>query len=150
MSTMRRLLWIVFLVTAGAVFFASIATAAETPCVTAAVPSPIVLPDGSVHVGGTLTVCEVRSLSPVATFHRIAIDGRAVGMFVSRRGASEAAAEAAPTLLFEDEGAGELVLVGYVVPSRRSTAFRLAGPPVETAHRGTVAGAVVALAASVR
>ena len=150
MSTMRRLLWIVFLVTASAVALASIATAAETPCVTAAVPSPIRLPDGSAHEGGELTVCEVRSLSPVANFHRISIDGRAVGMFVSRRLPSEVGADAAPTILFQDGGSGELALVGYVVPSRRSTAFRLAARPIETARRGTVAGAVVALAASAR
>jgi hypothetical protein len=150
MNTMRRLLWIVFLVTAGAVALASIATAAETPCVTAAVASPIRLPDGSMHEGGTLTVCDVRALSPVANFHRISLDGRAVGMFVSRRGSSEVDADAAPTILFQDDGSGALALLGYVVPSRRSTAFRLATPEVEVARRGTFAGAVVALAASPR
>jgi hypothetical protein len=151
MNTMRRLLWIVFLVTAGAVAFATLATASETPCVTAAVASPVRLPDGSLHEGGALTVCDVRTLSPVASFHRISIDGRAVGLFVSRRGASEAAADSAPTILFLDDDSGTLALIGYVVSSSRaSTAFRLASPPAERARRGTAAGAVVALAAAAR
>lgn len=151
MNTMRRLLWIVFVVTVGAVAFATIATAAETPCVTAPVSSPIRLPDGSLHEGGELTVCDVRSLSPVANFHRISIDGRAVGMFVSRRGASEVAADSAPTVLFLDDDSGALSLVGYVVSSSRaSTSFRLASPQAEFARRGTAAGAVVALAAAAR
>lgn len=151
MSTMRRLLWIVFFVTVGAVAFASLATASDTPCVTAAVGSPMRLPDGSLHESGALTVCEVRTLSPVANFHRISIDGRAVGMFVSRRGASEVAADSAPTVLFHADDAGTLSLVGYVVSSSRaSTSFRLASPPAALARRGTAAGAVVALAATPR
>lgn len=150
MHTMRRLLGIVFLVTVGAIVSAPIAAAAETPCVTAAVDASIVLPDGSVHPGGALTVCEIRAISPVANFHRISIDGRAVGMFVSRKVASEVEEDAAPTILFQDGGSGELALVGYVVPSRRSAAFRLADRTVETARRGTVTGAAVAVVATAR
>ena len=149
MNTKRRLLRIVLLITAGAAVHASVA-ADQTPCVTAPVAAPILLPDGSAHEAGTLTVCDVRSLSPVASFHRISIDGRPVGMFVSRRGNSEVAADAAPTIHFEVNASGALALVGYVVPSRRSTAFRLANPAVAVARRGTVAGAVVALAATAR
>lgn len=84
-------------------------------CSTAWVPHPIVLPDGAVHDPGALRLC-LKSLDPVTGYYEISINGRALGRWPSRIGASEGPAETNPVTVFQWDGEGQLRLVGYARP----------------------------------
>jgi hypothetical protein len=102
---------------------------AATPsgaCVTALIETPFRLPDGSLHDAGTLTLCDAKRFSPIATLHRTYVNGRPVGMFVSRHRFGESAAAGAPGIVFHHDGAGRLDLFGYVLPSAgRNIAYQM-------------------------
>ena len=104
-------------------------------CVSAKIPAPFWLPDGELHPAGTLTLCSVREFSPVANLHRISVDGRPVGVFLSQKRQAEGKGAVAPEVVFERDRAGNLKLLGYSVPERgRSIAYRLpAGDPTRRA-----------------
>jgi hypothetical protein len=86
-------------------------------CISALVPDPVVLPDGSVQPAGQLRICLARALSPVAGLHETYVDGRAVGRFISQAGQAEAGDEAeTPFFVFRRSPAGALVLEGYADP----------------------------------
>ena len=53
-------------------------------CHATEVPGPIVLPDNTVEESGRLEICLSRMYSPVAGFHRTAINGQVSGLYVSR------------------------------------------------------------------
>lgn len=98
-------------------------------CVAARVPAPFRLPDGVLHPAGVLTLCDAGAFSPVAGLHVLLVDGRSVGVFVSRKRAAEGAAGLAGQVVFDRSAAGDLDLVGYILPSAgRMTAYRLRGP----------------------
>jgi len=95
-------------------------------CVTARVESPFRLPDGALHPAGSLTLCDTRTLSPVADLHTIRVNGSSVGMFASRKRTTEARLLTRPQIVFNRVADGTLDLVGYVLPAPgRSVAFRL-------------------------
>ena len=77
------------------------ASAASDDCVSANVPGPIMLPDGTFHPPGTIRVCLTDRLSPVAGVHETSIAGRPVGMYLSRVKRLEATPESRPDPLFE-------------------------------------------------
>ncbi len=54
-------------------------------CHFAEVPGPIVLPDNSLKQAGGLQVCLTQMYSPSAGLHRVSVDGRVAGMYVSRQ-----------------------------------------------------------------
>jgi hypothetical protein len=85
-------------------------------CATATVDRPIVLPDGSRHAAGVLTLCLSQDFSPVSSLHLAFVDGRTVGQWLSRRDTSESGA-AAPVMVFEQQPDGALRLAGYAMPS---------------------------------
>jgi hypothetical protein len=96
------------------------------PCVTAHIDTPFWLPDGELHAPGTLTLCTIREFSPVANLHRVDVDGRTVGVFLSRKRMAEAKGALAPEVVFARDGAGNLRLLGYSIPERDgSIAYRL-------------------------
>jgi hypothetical protein len=127
--------WIVSVSITAAALAASLPAVAAPgdTCVSAKVSAPFWLPDGVLHPAGTLMLCSVREFSPVANLHRLAVDGRPVGMFLSRKGIAEGRGALAPEVVFERDGAGNLKLLGYSVPTRgRSIAYRL--PPARPAR----------------
>jgi hypothetical protein len=92
-------------------------TESRGQCVTAEVPAPMILPDGTAHPRGTLRLCFSEALSPVTGLHRAYVDGRFAGMFVSRRGTSEAPGEDRnPFLMFARKASGQLELKAYAIP----------------------------------
>ena len=94
-------------------------------CVTVRIEAPFRLPDGIVHPAGALTLCDSR-YSPVASFHRMLVDGETVGLFQSQRRGTELGGAAVPQVLFERDFEGVLALVGYILPDGgRSIAFRM-------------------------
>lgn len=146
---------VLFAVTAPFVALSMVGTtSAATPsgtCVSARIEAPFRLPDGTLHGAGTLTLCDARSLSPVATIHRTYVDGRPAGMFVSQERRSEVDAGAPPSVVFRRDGDGQLDLLGYVLPAgRRSVTYqlgehRLAPAPAMTGSAVPVAFVVAAV-----
>jgi hypothetical protein len=116
---------------AAAVFLGTVAGSAPVlampsrACVSAHIDSPFRLPDGVLRPAGVLTLCNTRQFSPVATLHKVLVDRRPVGMFLSRRRNAEGVF-GLPEIFFERDGAGTLELLGYVLPTRGPTvAYRL-------------------------
>ena len=98
-------------------------------CVTVEVAGPIELPDGSVHSASSLTLCMTRVFSPIATLHRVSLDGLPVGLVISRMGMSEGPGSREPMVMFRREATGPLRLVGYAWPrGNRSQTFLLQVP----------------------
>ena len=125
---------------------------AATPtgaCVSAKIDAPFRLPDGSLHPAATLTMCEARAFSPVATIHSTYVDGRPVGMFVSRIRHGERAGSAAPSVVLQRDDEGRLDLLGYVIPAQgRDVAYQFGLPRRSSVASPALAGTVgpVALA----
>ena len=94
-------------------------TSAGEDCASAAVDKPILLPDGSRHEAGLLTLCLTRDFSPVTSLHLAFVDRRQVGQWLGRRGTSESAAGQGPVMVFERQRDGALRLSGYAMPSNR-------------------------------
>lgn len=99
---------------------AGVAWAGESGrCHSTAVSTEMVLPDGSVHEPGALTVCTVRTHSPIATLLKVSVDGHPVQMVVSRSGTSETEARIDQAFfVFHRNAEAQLVLQGYAVPAR--------------------------------
>ena len=123
-------------------------------CVRVEVPGPIYLPDGNLYPAGELTLCDSIPYSPVATLHRTFMNGRPVGLFMSRRTRSEAGGAVAPFVVFNRDVEGNLDIVGYVQSSEgQSVAFMLGpawkkSPSASYAVSSTpVASSLLALAA---
>ena len=107
-------------------------------CVSAKIEAPFWLPDGELYAPGTLTLCSVREFSPIADLHKLSVDGRTVGVFLSRKRVAEGdPAGMSPEVVFERDQAGNLKLLGYSVPEREGiVAFRL---PAASRARGAPA-----------
>ena len=113
------------------------AAAPSKSCVSAKISAPFWLPDGELHAPGNLTLCIVRSSRPIANLHKLSVDGRTVGVFLSQKRVAEGTGGGAPEVIFERDAAGNLKLLGYSVPERdRVLAFRL---PAATPARGAPA-----------
>jgi hypothetical protein len=113
------------------------AAATLESCVSAKISAPFWLPDGELHAPGNLTLCIVREFSPIANLHKLSVDGRTVGVFLSQKRVAEGTGGGAPEVIFERDAAGNLKLLGYSVPERdRVLAFRL---PASTPARGAPA-----------
>jgi hypothetical protein len=91
---------------------------AGNECTSARVAEPFLLPDGSEHPAGKLTLCVSEHYSPVSYLHRTYVDGMAVGMHVSRHSVSEAPASESAYMLFNRGTDSKLRLVGFARPGR--------------------------------
>ncbi len=115
-SLLRAGVWTV-LVVAALVAGQGEALAARDICVSAEVPEPILLPDGSWHPAGVLKLCLRGDYSPVAAFHETYVNHMPIGLFLSHQCVSEGTAEAEPFMMFYREPNGGLRLYGYALPS---------------------------------
>lgn len=99
-------------------------------CVTVDVDLPVLLPNVGIVPPGRLMLCDTLEYSPVATLHKTYLDGRPVGILLSRKRAGEGDMGSEPRVLFRGDGKGNLELVGYVLPQRNgSVAFVLSDRP---------------------
>lgn len=99
--------------------------ASNDACVSANINAPFWLPDGALHAPGRLTLCSVREFSPVANLHRLDVDGKTVGVFLSRKRVAEGPG-VSPEIVFSRDAIGNLKLLGYSLPDREGAlAFRL-------------------------
>jgi hypothetical protein len=113
-------------------FSGAAAPAGAGGCVSADVPAPVALPDGTIHEPGTLSVCIRLSISPVSTLHTAQLDGHPAGFMLSRRGVAEGMLRT-PSMLFLRQVDGSLMLRGYAVPEGDRTVTYL----IEPARRGS-------------
>ena len=90
---------------------------AQNICVSAEVSEPILLPDGSWHPAGLLTLCRRGDYSPVAAFHETYVNRMPLGLFLSHQCVSEGPAEAEPFMMFYRQADGRLRLYAYALPS---------------------------------
>lgn len=90
-------------------------------CVTANVPEPFVLPDGTLHAPGRITVCTQQVLNPVTGLHRMQVGDGACVMAMSRRSHAEARGDTRPVLLFRRTEGDPLEFIGYVLPHDRQS-----------------------------
>lgn len=95
-------------------------------CVSVRVDASFRLPNGLLYPAGALTLCDVRTFSPVSELLRISVDGSSVGLFLSRKRSAESQSMELPEVVFERDREGNLELIGYSVQSSgRSFAYRL-------------------------
>lgn len=118
----RKPNWIVAAVVVGAAIVLQGAGWAQSTgdCLRVEVPSPMVLPDRSVHPPGTLQLCMRRPYSPVASLHGTSVNGMSVGVLMSRRSRSEGPAERNPYVVFRRTLEGRLELLGYAWPGAKA------------------------------
>ena len=118
------------LVIAGSNAASPVHAASSGLCVTVDVDQPVILPDVGIVPAGRLMLCDSVEYSPVATLHKTYLDGRPVGILLSRKRAGEGGVGTEPRVLFRSDGKGNLELVGYVLPGRNSSvAFILSERP---------------------
>ena len=111
-------------------------------CTSADVNEPFVLPDGSVHPAGKVTLCHSHEHSPVKSMHRVLVDRQPVGMFFSERQIIVDESKPSPYyLIFERSSVGPLRLVGYGRPSGAETATYLLDRPIRVDVRDSVGAA---------
>lgn len=114
-------------------------------CVGVRLEAPIVLPDGSVHPAGALRLCDAVAFSPVTTLHAMYVNGQPVGLMASHTRRSEGGGSIQPSVVFERDTRGRLILLGYVVPSHgESVSYALASPSVRSSDEGEAATATAA------
>lgn len=86
-------------------------------CYSADVQHAMILPDETVHGPGNLRVCVDRRINPVTVAHRVSLDGRPVGMYLSRTGLGEGTPENADAVfVFVRNGSDQFVLEGFSRP----------------------------------
>lgn len=86
-------------------------------CYSADVPYDMILPDETVHGPGHLRVCVERRINPVTVAHSLTVDGRPLGMYLSRVGQGEGSPDGADAVLvFVRNESDQLVLEGFSRP----------------------------------
>lgn len=88
-------------------------TRAGGGCISVQLSSPFLLPDGSWHPAGKLTLCTIRDYSPVQCFHEMRVNGVAVGYVIGVRRGREGPPPPDPLVYFRRTTGGELALIGY-------------------------------------
>lgn len=97
-------------------------------CATVESPGRVLLPDGTLHTGQSLTLCFERVWVPGSGLHEIRVDGAALGQYRSRIGQSAEDLAGEPFVLFERDADGTHRLIGYAWPNREGVqTYRLVG-----------------------
>jgi len=92
--------------------------AAGSPCATAVIDEPFLLPDGSEHPAAELRICVRGEYSPIASFHETYVDGMPVGLTISRRTTSRGSDARNSVVVFDRLADGRLSLLGYAMVRR--------------------------------
>ncbi len=95
-------------------------------CVSARIDAPFLLPNGRLYPTGVVTICDIKTFSPVRQLHKILVNGSSIGLFLSWKRSAETRSIALPEVVFKRDIEGNLELIGYSVQSGgRSVAYRL-------------------------
>ncbi len=114
------------------------ALAATDVCISATVSAPILLPDGSEHSAGILTLCPRGEYFPATSFHETYVNRMPVALFLSHSCVSEGLAEGEPFMMFYREPDGSLRLYGYALPSRGHMATYFLEQPAPGKVKGSL------------
>ena len=108
---------------------------AEGNCVAARIDSQVVLPDGSVHEPGIVTICPETKLSPAVRLCSIAVNGRTAGVWMNRVSEGGKFVADDGTLSLRRLANGHLALADYYWPGAdgRPVTAALAARPSEPA-----------------
>ncbi len=105
-------------------------------CSTVTLDEPFVMPDGSEHEPGKLTLCRTPVYTPSQAMYVSYVDRAPIGMLFSSRGLSEAPTDREPFMMFARRGDGLLHLYGLGVPCREGMeTFRFEEFPARAAKR---------------
>lgn len=85
-------------------------------CATATLDEPFVMPDGSEHAPGKLTLCRGVDYTPSIAVHVGYVNRRPINMLFSDRGLSETRDQTDPYMIFSRNKAGRLQLYGFSIP----------------------------------
>lgn len=111
------------------------AFAAQGGCTTALIAEPFLLPDGSEHAAGELTLCIHQRHSPVSFLHETRVDGRPVGLLTSRHTTTYGGDLANSFVVFDRLSNGKLTLLGYASARRdRVEIYALSQPRVRASR----------------
>lgn len=105
----------------GLVWAGTAAAGTTGRCHSVRVDVEMMLPDGSVHPPGTLTLCDSKAYSPVSTLHETFVNGYPVGMLMSARRSGEDETTDGPVVMFHRDDEGRFHLFGYAVPANGET-----------------------------
>jgi hypothetical protein len=89
---------------------------AASPCTTASIDEPFVLPDGKMREPGQLKICLEEEYSPVASLHETRVEGMPIGMYITRHQEIESGDLEHRFLVFARNQRGQLCLLGYARP----------------------------------
>ena len=108
---------------------------AEGSCVAARIDSEVVLPDGSVHEPGIVTICPETKLSPAVRLCSIAVNGRTAGIWMNRVSEGGRFVADDGTVSLRRLANGHLALADYYWPGAdgHPVTAALAARPVEPA-----------------
>jgi len=106
-------------------------------CSTVDLDEPFVLPDGSQHAAGKLTLCRAPVSSPSEALYVSYVNRAPIGLLFGRRGRSEAPTDRQPFMMFARDHAGRLHLYGLGVPRQDGTeTFRFERFPLRASRGG--------------
>ena len=91
------------------------AVAYDGDCATSTLEERFVLPDGSQHAAGKITLCRSQSTPSVAMYVGY-VDRAPIGLFYSHRGRAEAPTQTEPYMMFARDQQGLLHLYGLALP----------------------------------
>ena len=123
--------WTVMALVCVAGLVAGAAHAQETGlCIRAEAPSPLVLPDGSIHTAGSIRICLTNKINPVRGWHTIDINGARVQFANSRIDRKDTGTQdVQPFLEFGRGPGGEWYLGRYTISrGTRVTSYWFALP----------------------
>jgi len=115
---MNRIVTTTLVVALGLLVTSGASWAASGRCTTAVVAEPFLLPDGSEHPAGALTLCVRQAYSPVASLHETYVDGMPIGMLTSRHSIARGSDVQGSFLVFDRLADGRLSLLGYTSACR--------------------------------
>jgi hypothetical protein len=136
----RQVSRVVFGVMAASAFLLAVTPAhANGGCIAARVNDQVVLPDGSLHEAGIVTICPETRLSPSVRLCSIAVNGRTAGIWMNRVSEGGRFVADDGTVALRRLASGHLALADYYWPGpdgrpvTATTAARREEPAVEAA-----------------
>ena len=102
--------------TAAALILSATPARADKGCIAARVHDPVVLPDGSLHEAGIVTICPETRLSPSVRLCSIAVNGRTAGIWMNRVSEGGRFVSDDGTVALRRLASGHLALADYYRP----------------------------------
>jgi hypothetical protein len=138
----RQVRRVVFgVMTAAALILCATPARADKGCIAARVDDQVVLPDGSLHEAGVVTICPETRLSPSVRLCSIAVNGRTAGIWMNRVSEGGRFVADGGTVALRRLANGHLALADYYWPGRdgRPVTAATAGAPSRDAPTETPA-----------